>query len=243
MACAPSKDSDQPGHPPSLIRVLAVHMKKHWVLSYPLSAQQRLGKCRGWSESSLGAHSFCWFCHEVAQMYLKTNWTASRQNQCAQRRLRSACASCSLITVFAYCGQWVAKDPRFLHADNVRLWSDWMDSQADLSLRLAHMSFCPFCQASAQFQFSILAPAHWGLIRKPLLAIFEQQRCRSACASQRQVFSWRGSSRGARSLEKDLSSTFEPPHDKTNKMACAPSEDSDSLSICPVWSECSLSAQ
>ena len=41
MTCAPSKDSDQPGHPPSLIRVFAVRMKKHWVLSYPLSAQQR----------------------------------------------------------------------------------------------------------------------------------------------------------------------------------------------------------
>ena len=40
--CAPSEDSDQPGHPPSLIRVFAVHMKKHWVLSYPLSAQRGL---------------------------------------------------------------------------------------------------------------------------------------------------------------------------------------------------------
>ena len=38
MACAPSEDSDQPGHPPSLIRVLAVRMKKAWALSYPLSA-------------------------------------------------------------------------------------------------------------------------------------------------------------------------------------------------------------
>ena len=42
MACAPSEDSDQPGHSPSLIRVFAVHMQKAWVLSYPLSAQQRL---------------------------------------------------------------------------------------------------------------------------------------------------------------------------------------------------------
>ena len=33
---------DQPGHPPSLIRVFAVCMKKAWVLSYPLSAQHRL---------------------------------------------------------------------------------------------------------------------------------------------------------------------------------------------------------
>ena len=40
--CAPSEDSDQHGHPPSLIRVFAVRMKKAWVLSYPLSAQRRL---------------------------------------------------------------------------------------------------------------------------------------------------------------------------------------------------------
>ena len=29
--CAPSEDLDQPGHPPSLIRVFAVRMKKVWV--------------------------------------------------------------------------------------------------------------------------------------------------------------------------------------------------------------------
>ena len=31
-ACAPSEDSDQPKHPPSLIRVFAVRMKKVWLL-------------------------------------------------------------------------------------------------------------------------------------------------------------------------------------------------------------------
>ena len=40
--CAPSKDSDQPGHPPSLIRIFAVRIKKAQALSYPLSAQRRL---------------------------------------------------------------------------------------------------------------------------------------------------------------------------------------------------------
>ena len=40
--CAPSEDSDQPEHPPSLIRVFAVCMKKAGVLRYPLSAQRRL---------------------------------------------------------------------------------------------------------------------------------------------------------------------------------------------------------
>ena len=40
--CVPSEDWDQPGHLPSLIRVVAVGMKTAWGLSYPLSAQQRL---------------------------------------------------------------------------------------------------------------------------------------------------------------------------------------------------------
>ena len=42
MACAPCENSDKTGHPPSMIRVFAVRMKKAWVLSYPLSAQRRL---------------------------------------------------------------------------------------------------------------------------------------------------------------------------------------------------------
>ena len=40
--CAPSEDSDQPGHSPSLIWDFAVRMKKPWALSYSLSAQRRL---------------------------------------------------------------------------------------------------------------------------------------------------------------------------------------------------------
>ena len=69
--CAPSEYWDRPGHLPSLIRVLAVRMKKPWVLSYPMSAQRRmirLGGCPDWSEYSLDAHSFCWFCHVVAHI-------------------------------------------------------------------------------------------------------------------------------------------------------------------------------
>ena len=36
----------------------------------------RLGGCPGWSESSLGTHSFCWFCHVAAQMQIQKleNW-------------------------------------------------------------------------------------------------------------------------------------------------------------------------
>ena len=71
---APSEDSGQPGHPPSLIRVFAVRMKKAWVLSYPLSAQRRLWSDWADAQADLSlrwAHMpFCWFCHEVTQMLL-----------------------------------------------------------------------------------------------------------------------------------------------------------------------------
>ena len=49
MACASSEGSDQPGHPPILIRVFAVRVKKAWALSYPLSAQRRL--CSDWADA------------------------------------------------------------------------------------------------------------------------------------------------------------------------------------------------
>ena len=38
-----------------------------------------LGGCPGWSECSLGAQPFCWFCHEVAQLYCD-NAKALRQH-------------------------------------------------------------------------------------------------------------------------------------------------------------------
>ena len=72
IACAPSEDSDQPGHPPSLIRVFAVPMKKDWVFSYPLSAQQRLWSDWADAQAELSlrwAHMpFCWFCHALAHL-------------------------------------------------------------------------------------------------------------------------------------------------------------------------------
>ena len=72
MACPPSEDSDQPGHPPNLIRVFAVRMKKKWVLGYPLSAQRRLWSDWADAQADLNvrwAHmSFCWFCRAAAHI-------------------------------------------------------------------------------------------------------------------------------------------------------------------------------
>ena len=57
-------------HPPSLIRVFAVRLKKVWSLSYPLSAQRRLWW--DWADvqadlSLRWAHS--WFCHVAAHFH------------------------------------------------------------------------------------------------------------------------------------------------------------------------------
>ena len=68
--CAPREDSDQPGHPPSLISLRCPH-EESLGLSYPLSAQRRL-----WSDwmdaqadpSLRWAQSLCWFCHVTAQI-------------------------------------------------------------------------------------------------------------------------------------------------------------------------------
>ena len=70
--CVHSEDSDQPGHPPSLIRVLAVRIKKPWVLSYPLSATEDSDQTDAQGDLSLHwAHiSFCWFCHEAAHIFI-----------------------------------------------------------------------------------------------------------------------------------------------------------------------------
>ena len=59
---------------------------------------------------------------------------------CAQRKLRSAWASIHA-DQSSLCAQWVAKGQNFHHADSE---DDWVDAQADLSLRWAHSHFVGF---------------------------------------------------------------------------------------------------
>ena len=58
-------------------------------------------------------------------------WQNQQNGMCVQRRLRSG---------------WASED-----------WSDWADSQADLSLCWAHRSFCWFCHGAAHFMSVIKA--------------------------------------------------------------------------------------
>ena len=59
MTCAPSKDSDQPGYPPSLISLRCTHEKKLGslaILRATAKSLVRLGGYSGRSESSLGPY-------------------------------------------------------------------------------------------------------------------------------------------------------------------------------------------
>ena len=69
--CAPSEDAEQPGHLPSLIGLRCLHEERldPWLpIEHTAKTLISLGRCPGLSESLLGAQSFCWFCHEVAQL-------------------------------------------------------------------------------------------------------------------------------------------------------------------------------
>ena len=103
----PSEDSDQPGHPPSLIRVFA---ERFWgsLGPNPFSCGQwrliRLGGRLGWFESSLGAQTILWFCHVQAHFKnLKSTYIVlglpGLSKQC---RHRSAWRS-SLIRIYTVC--------------------------------------------------------------------------------------------------------------------------------------------
>ena len=95
--------------------------------------------------ASVAVYYHC-YCLSVF-MFNRDIWATSWQNQqndlCAQRRLRSAWHKPSLIRVFAVrtMDSW---GPNVSSCGQRRLWSDWADAQADLSLRWAHRSFCWF---------------------------------------------------------------------------------------------------
>ena len=58
--CVPSKESDQAGHPPSLISLrcaLSGSLRTQAFFMRTVKTLIRLGGCPGWSESSLGTHA------------------------------------------------------------------------------------------------------------------------------------------------------------------------------------------
>ena len=60
--------------------VFAVHSRTQGFFMRTVKTMIRLGGCPGWSESSLGEHSFCWFCHVLAHLCLVSHiWDLGKQ--------------------------------------------------------------------------------------------------------------------------------------------------------------------
>ena len=148
--CAPSEDSDQPGHPPSLIRVFIVRMNKAWVFSYPLSTQRRLirlGRCPGSSESLLSTPQVIllvlsctgWSVFDVC--FMGCQW--QKLSTGGQQRLWSDWDACPSwmprqICVFAghtsHLSQYMIKPTKMMCTQR-RLGSAWASAQSDQGLR------------------------------------------------------------------------------------------------------------
>ena len=107
MACAPSEDSDQPGHPPSLIRVFAVRMKKARVFSYPLSAKRRLGSdwadaqadlSLRWAHSHFVGFVMRWLIFAVLLLKLSYRRSAAKWCQTENQLKQKHGLSCSVFS-------------------------------------------------------------------------------------------------------------------------------------------------
>ena len=75
LACAPSEDSDEPGHSPSLIRVFAVRFMGSLGTTFTSGGQRRLRSDWADAQADLSldwAHMpFCWFIHEVVHFIFR----------------------------------------------------------------------------------------------------------------------------------------------------------------------------
>ena len=83
MTCVPSEDSDQPGHPPSLIRVFTVHSMGSWGPKVSSCGQRRLWS--DWADAQADL-SLCWADMWICWFWGGSNllcniWKESRQNQ------------------------------------------------------------------------------------------------------------------------------------------------------------------
>ena len=140
--CAPSEDSDQPGHPPSLIRVFAVRMKKAWVLSYPSSAQRTLWSdwadaqadlSLRWAHTHFVVFVMSWLIKRWFSIFLHTNmlWALTRigdSKDCPKHRflLRTPENYPFIIINYPpYLFQWDCIDSWWCRVHGTAMLQDW----------------------------------------------------------------------------------------------------------------------
>ena len=157
--------------------VFAVRMKKCWVLIFLLSVQRRLDCMDAQADLSFcWAHlSFCWFCRGAAHMKCSYYCLAGKHLLCSSSVHSLNSVFNHLMTKSTKWPVHPAKTQISLGIHPVwsesllsawrsyplsaqrRLWSDWADAQADLSLCWAHTPLLVFSWGGSLF-FSEFQP-------------------------------------------------------------------------------------
>ena len=166
--------------------------------------------------------------HLSHDMKKPTKWV------CAQRDPDQPGHLPSLIRVFAVLSMG-SLAPKLSSCGQRILWSDWANAQADLSLRWAHTHFVGFVMSWLIFVI-MLKSAH--IVFSYSKTSKRHRRTGKQCRPWAEAI-WSGSALHVFAqtskymyyeilLRRHNTQTiFEPEHDKSNKITCTPSEDSD----------------
>ena len=152
MACEPSKVSDQPGHPPNLIRVFAVRMKKAWVLSYPLSAQRSLWSDRADAQADLSlrwAHS-----HFVGFVMSWLNYTLEKYMNYGIMMFKTSPVMC--LSLFQYHNYALNKETVKGFIKELHLYASCNKGKGIMSCRTTKPTRLSSAWASTQIEQSLL---------------------------------------------------------------------------------------
>ena len=137
--------------------------KEGWGVNFRYFSKENLKKIWFWSQTEGGKLSLKWqtayFWNEPS--HEKTNKVACVPIEGSDQPGHLP----SLIRVFAVHSMG-SYGPKLSSCGQRRLWSDWVNAQADLSLRWTHMPLCCFCHEVAQ----IICPARvvWSHPQQPL---------------------------------------------------------------------------
>ena len=117
----------------------------------------RLGGCPGWSESSLGAHLVCWFCHVAAYLLIiliyiiRYTWV---QNKPYYREIRAPCEWKDNRGQMSDCRSWTR--PSFYSTIKIfciRIRWEWLVIYCELSSSLGPSDkYCGYWKVRFQIQ-------------------------------------------------------------------------------------------
>ena len=161
-------------------------MKKAWAFSYPLSAQRRLWSDWADAQADLSlrwahSHFVCFVMRRLSKLFSSSYFsqcTETNKMVCAPVKTQISLGICPVWSVFVL-HSVVNQGSKVASCGQQRLWLDWADAMADLSLRWTLRSFCWFWPPAQIFLIQLFQ----SLYRNQQNDLCAQQRLRAAWAS------------------------------------------------------------